>query len=49
MTKILRRWRSDRRYRATLLALSGMSDRQLAELGISPFEVDHLAREVARA
>jgi len=49
MTQILRRWRSDRRYRATLQALCGMSDRQLAELGIRPFEVDHLAREAARA
>jgi uncharacterized protein YjiS (DUF1127 family) len=49
MTKTLRRWRSCRRYRSTLRALSGLTARQLSELGIRPVEIQHLAREAARA
>ncbi len=48
MIVLLRRWRSDRRYRATLGALSRLSRSQLAELGIRPYEVRRLAREAAR-
>jgi len=48
MTKTLRRWRSCRRYRSTLRALSGLTARQLSELGIRPVEIKHLAREAAR-
>ena len=48
MTKNLRRWRSDRRYRSTLRALQSLSERQLCELGIRPFEIQHLAREASR-
>ena len=48
MTKSLRRWRSGRRYRTTLRALSSLTARQLRELGIRPVEIQHLAREAAR-
>ena len=48
MTVMLRRWRSGCRYRSTLRALRGLSARQLGELGIRPFEIQHLAREAAR-
>jgi uncharacterized protein YjiS (DUF1127 family) len=48
MTKTLRRWRSDRRYRSTLRALRSLTARQLGELGIRPFEIQRLAREAAR-
>ena len=49
MTKTYRRWRSTRRYKATLRALSSLTARQLSELGIRPVEIQHLAREAARA
>jgi uncharacterized protein YjiS (DUF1127 family) len=48
MTKTLRRWRSERRYRTTLRELRGLSARQLRELGIRPMEIQRLAREAAR-
>jgi uncharacterized protein YjiS (DUF1127 family) len=48
MTKHLRRWRSCRRYRTTLRALSSLTVGQLSELGIRPMEIHHLAREAAR-
>lgn len=48
MTRTIRRWRSDRRYRSTLRALRSLSARQLSELGIRPFEIQRLAREAAR-
>ncbi len=48
MTNSLRRWRSGRRYKATLRALSTLSARQLSELGIRPVEIQHLAREAAK-
>ncbi|HEX9904433.1 MAG TPA: DUF1127 domain-containing protein [Propylenella sp.] len=48
MTETLRRWRSERRYRATLRALRGLSARQLKELGIRASEIQRLAREAAR-
>ena len=48
MTKTLRRWRSERRYRATLRELRGLSARQLRGLGIRPVEIQRLAREAAR-
>jgi len=49
MTKHLQRWRSCRRYRSTLRALSGLTAGELRELGIRPVEIQHLAREAARA
>lgn len=49
MTKSLRRWRSDRRYKATLRALSNLTARQLSELGIRPVDIQRLAREAASA
>jgi uncharacterized protein YjiS (DUF1127 family) len=49
MTGILRRWRSSRRYRAILRALSALTAGQLQELGIRPVEINHLAREAARS
>ncbi len=48
MTKTLRRWRSCRRYRSTLRALSSLTANQLGELGIRPVEIHYLAREAAR-
>jgi uncharacterized protein YjiS (DUF1127 family) len=48
MTQSYRRWLSGRRYRTTLRALRSLSARQLSELGIRPFEIQHLAREAAR-
>jgi uncharacterized protein YjiS (DUF1127 family) len=48
MTETFRRWRSDRRYRATLRELRGLTVRQLRELGIRPAEIQRLAREAAR-
>ena len=48
MTETLRRWRSDRRYRATLRELRSLTARQLTELGIRPVEIQRLAREAAR-
>ncbi len=47
MTNTLRRWRSSRRYKATLRALSSLTARQLGELGIRPVDIQHLAREAA--
>lgn len=47
MTKTLRRWRSERRYRATLRELNGLSAGQLRELGIRPAQIQRLAREAA--
>jgi uncharacterized protein YjiS (DUF1127 family) len=49
MTETYRRWRSDRRYRATVRELLGLSARQLSELGIRPAHIQRLAREAARA
>ena len=48
MTKSLRRWRSERRYRATLRELRGLTARQLSELGIRHTEIQRLAREAAQ-
>lgn len=48
MTKTYRRWRSDRRYRATLRALTSLTTLQLRELGIRPVEIPHLACEAAK-
>ena len=48
MTKQLRRWRSCRRYRTTLRALSSLTAGELRELGIRPVEIHHLAREASR-
>jgi uncharacterized protein YjiS (DUF1127 family) len=48
MTKILRNWRSERRYRATLRELRGLTARQLSELGIRPVEIQRLAREATQ-
>ena len=48
MSKSIRRWRSERRYRATLRQLRNLSMRQLRELGIRPSEIQRLALEAAR-
>ena len=48
MTKQLQRWRSCRRYRSTLRALSSLTAAELRELGIRPVEIQYLAREAAR-
>jgi uncharacterized protein YjiS (DUF1127 family) len=42
------RWRSERRYRATLRALRGLSVRELTELGIRPADIHRLARAATR-
>lgn len=49
MTDTYRRWRSERRFRATLRALHGLTPRQLSQLGIRPHEINRLAREASRA
>jgi uncharacterized protein YjiS (DUF1127 family) len=48
MTKMLRNWRSERRYRVTLRELRGLTASQLSELGIRPVEIQRLAREAAQ-
>jgi uncharacterized protein YjiS (DUF1127 family) len=48
MTEAFRRWRSARRYRSTLRELRSLTVRQLSELGITPLEIQRLAREAAR-
>jgi uncharacterized protein YjiS (DUF1127 family) len=48
MTKMLRTWRSERRYRTTLRELRELTACQLRELGIRPMEIQRLAREAAQ-
>jgi hypothetical protein len=47
MTRAIRRWRADRRYRATLRRLNGASTRELDRLGIPATDLPRLARELA--
>jgi hypothetical protein len=47
MTRAIRRWRTDRRYRATLRRLQGLSTRELGHLGIPAADMKRLARELA--
>jgi len=49
MCQTIRRWRLDRRYRATVRELSSLTVGQLRELGIRPAEIHRLAFESARA
>jgi uncharacterized protein YjiS (DUF1127 family) len=48
MTRAIRRWRTDRRYRATLRRLQGLSTRELGHLGIPPTDLKRLASELSR-
>ena len=48
MTRAIRRWHADWRYRATLRRLQGLSVRELTRLGIPPTDLKRLARELSR-
>ena len=45
VTYLLSRIRACRRYRETVRELSGLSDRELADLGFSRFEIHGVARK----
>jgi uncharacterized protein YjiS (DUF1127 family) len=47
VTFVLAKLRSWKRYRQTVRELSRLSDRDLADLGISRFEIDTVARGTA--
>jgi uncharacterized protein YjiS (DUF1127 family) len=47
VTLVLAKLRNWKRYRETVRELSRLSDRDLADLGISRFEIDTVARDAA--
>jgi uncharacterized protein YjiS (DUF1127 family) len=47
VTFVLAKLRNWKRYRATVRELSRLSDRDLADLGISRFDIDSVARSTA--
>lgn len=47
VTFVLAKLRNWKRYRQTVRELSRLSDRDLADLGISRFDIDSVAREAA--
>jgi uncharacterized protein YjiS (DUF1127 family) len=47
VTFVLAKLRSWKRYRQTVRELSRLSDRDLADLGISRFDIDSVARDAA--
>ena len=47
VTFVLAKLRSWKRYRQTVRELSRLSDRDLADLGISRFDIDSVARSTA--
>ena len=49
ITYLLSKIRAYRRYRETVRELSGLSDRELDDLGINRYEIDTVARESAVA
>jgi uncharacterized protein YjiS (DUF1127 family) len=49
MNTLLRRWLRARRYRAALRQLTSLSPRELEALGITPTEIERLAREASRS
>ena len=47
VTSVLAKLRNWKRYRETVRELSRLSDRDLADLGISRFDIDSVARDAA--
>jgi uncharacterized protein YjiS (DUF1127 family) len=47
VTTVLAKLRNWKRYRETVRELSRLSDRDLADLGISRFDIDSVARSTA--
>ena len=47
ITHVLAKLRNWKRYRETVRELSRLSDRDLADLGISRFDIDSVARSTA--
>ena len=47
VTFVLAKLRNWKRYRETVRELSRLSDRDLADLGISRFDIDSVARDAA--
>lgn len=47
VTFVLAKLRNWKRYRQTVRELSRLSDRDLADLGISRFDIDSVARDAA--
>ena len=47
VTTVLAKLRNWKRYRETVRELSRLSDRDLADLGISRFDIDSVARDAA--
>ena len=47
VTFVLSKLRNWKRYRQTVRELSRLSDRDLADLGISRFDIDSVARDAA--
>ncbi len=46
--RLVEGWREHRRYQRTLAELGGLTDRELADIGLSRGEVDLVARRSAR-
>ena len=49
MTTVFNRWCQTRRYRATLRALTGLSEGELGKLMIASSDIERVAREVSQA
>lgn len=47
-TTLIKRYDRWRRYNQTLAELNGLSNRELADLGISRSDIDRVAREAVR-
>ena len=47
MGMLIRNWLRTRRYHATVRRLNSLSSDELREMGIAPWDIDHLARKAA--
>jgi uncharacterized protein YjiS (DUF1127 family) len=47
--RLVEGWREHRRYQRTVAELDALTDRELADIGLSRSEVDMVARRCARA
>ena len=47
MSKFIRKWFRTRRYHTTVRRLNSLSPDELREMGIAPWDIDHLARKAA--